>query len=54
MAQRIQKDDIVKLISGANKGTTGKVVQVLAKKNSVLVEGVGIKHAQNSNYQHTH
>lgn len=44
MAQRIQKDDIVKLISGANKGTTGKVVQVLAKKNSVLVEGVGIKH----------
>lgn len=44
MAQRIQKDDIVKLISGANKGTTGKVVQVLAKKNMVLVEGVGVKH----------
>lgn len=44
MAQRIQKDDIVKLISGASKGTTGKVVQVLAKKNMVLVEGVGNKH----------
>jgi large subunit ribosomal protein L24 len=44
MAQRIQKDDIVKLISGAKKGTTGKVLQVLAKKNMVLVEGVGNKH----------
>jgi large subunit ribosomal protein L24 len=44
MAQRIQKDDIVKLISGAKKGTTGKVLRVLAKKNMVLVEGVGNKH----------
>jgi large subunit ribosomal protein L24 len=44
MAQRIQKDDIVKLISGAKKGTTGKVLQVLAKKNAVLIEGVGTKH----------
>ncbi len=44
MANRIQKDDIVKLISGAKKGTTGKVLQVLAKKNMVLVEGVGNKH----------
>lgn len=44
MAQRIQKDDIVKLISGADKGTTGKVLQVLTKKNAVLVEGVGAKH----------
>jgi large subunit ribosomal protein L24 len=44
MARRIQKDDIVKIISGANKGTTGKVLQVLAKKSAVLVEGVGTKH----------
>ncbi len=44
MAQRIQKDDIVKLISGVNKGTTGKVLQVLTKKNAVLVEGIGTKH----------
>jgi large subunit ribosomal protein L24 len=44
MARRIQKDDLVKIISGDNKGTTGKVVQVLAKKNAVLVEGVGTKH----------
>ena len=44
MARRIQKNDIVKLISGANKGTTGKVVAVLPKKNAVLVEGLGVKH----------
>ena|SRR6266568_2374272 len=44
MAKRIQKNDIVKLISGVNKGTTGKVVAVLPKKNAVLIEGIGIKH----------
>lgn len=44
MANRIKKDDIVKIISGANKGTTGKVVAVLPKKNGVLVEGLGVKH----------
>lgn len=44
MARRIQKDDLIKIISGAQKGTTGKVLQVLAKKNTVLIEGVGVKH----------
>jgi len=44
MAHRIQKDDIVKIISGSKKGTTGKVIAVLAKKDSALVEGVGTKH----------
>jgi large subunit ribosomal protein L24 len=44
MARRIQKDDIVKIISGAKKGTTGKVLAVLGKKNAALVEGVGTKH----------
>ena len=42
--KRIIKGDIVKLISGANKGTTGKVLKVLTKKQAVLVEGVGTKH----------
>jgi large subunit ribosomal protein L24 len=41
---RIKKDDIVKLISGKDKGTTGKVLTVLAKKNAVIIEGVGTKH----------
>lgn len=42
--KRIIKGDTVKLISGANKGTTGKVVKVLAKKNTILIEGVGMIH----------
>jgi large subunit ribosomal protein L24 len=44
MAQRIQKDDMVKIISGAKKGITGKVLAVLTKKNAALVEGIGVKH----------
>ena len=43
MANRIKKDDTVKVISGDNKGTTGKVVAVLPKKNAVLIENLGIK-----------
>lgn len=41
MATRIRKDDIVKIIAGANKGTTGKVLNVSPK--GALVEGVGTK-----------
>lgn len=41
MAQRIRKDDVVKIIAGDNKGTTGKVLAVSPK--GVLVEGVGVK-----------
>ena len=41
---RIKKDDIVKLISGDNKGTTGKVLTVLPKKGAVLIEGIGVSH----------
>ena len=32
MTQRIHKDDIVKIIAGANKGTTGKVLAVLPQQ----------------------
>ena len=42
--KKIIKGDIVKIISGANKGVTGKVTQVLAKKGAVLVDGVGNIH----------
>lgn len=41
---RIRKDDLVKIITGAKKGTTGKVLAVDTKKNTVLIEGVGVKH----------
>ncbi len=41
---RIRKDDTVKIIAGAKKGTTGKVLAVDTKKGTVLVEGVGVGH----------
>ena len=44
MAQRIRKDDLVKVIAGKNKDTTGKVLSVLPAKNMALVEGVGLGH----------
>ena len=44
MTQKIIKGDIVKIISGANKGTTGKVEHVLPAKNAVLIEGLGLQH----------
>ena len=39
---RIKKDDVVKIIAGAKKGTTGKVLAVDSKKGTVLIEGVGV------------
>lgn len=44
MANRIRKDDMVKITSGKHKGTTGKVLAVLPAKNVALIEGVGLGH----------
>ena len=44
VVKRIKKGDTVKLISGAHKGTTAKVLAVLTKENAVLLEGIGQKH----------
>ena len=44
MAQRIRKDDLVKVMAGVHKGTTGKVLAVSPSKNVALVEGVGLGH----------
>lgn len=41
---RIKKDDLVKIITGSDKGTTGKVLAVNTKDQTVLVEGVGVGH----------
>ena len=38
MPERIRKDDTVKVLSGRDKGKTGKVIRVNTKKNSALVE----------------
>ena len=47
----IKKGDTVKVISGDNKGKIGKVLQVLAKEERVIVEGVNIvsRHTRPSN-----
>ena len=39
---RIRKDDLVKVVAGSHKGTTGKVLAVVPTKNVALVEGIGI------------
>ena len=36
----VRKGDQVEIISGNHRGSTGKVLQVLARKQRVLVEGV--------------
>ena len=40
MASRIKKGDTVVVITGADKGKSGKVLRVLVDKNRVVVEGV--------------
>ncbi len=46
----VRKGDEVVVISGNHKGQRGKVLQVLRKKNQVLVEGVHLikKHQRKS------
>ena len=39
---KIQKGDLVKVISGKDAGKEGKVLQAFPKKGTVLVEGVNV------------
>ena len=39
---RLKKGDQVKIITGSDKGKTGKIVAVLPKDNAVKVEGINI------------
>ena len=41
MTNRIKTGDLVKVISGQDKGKTGKVAKIDTKKNLVFVEGLG-------------
>ena len=41
-APRIRRDDTVKVISGKDKGKTGRVLSVEPKKNRVFVDGINI------------
>ena len=53
MGVRIKTGDTVKIISGSNKGTTGKVTKVVPAENKVFVEGVGnrTRHMRRSMYR---
>ncbi len=39
---RIKKDDKVKVLAGKDKGKIGKVLQVINKKNRLLVENINM------------
>lgn len=39
---RVKKGDTVVVIAGKDKGKKGKVLQVLPKKNKIIVEGINI------------
>src|SRR6478609_8908723 len=43
MGLKIRKDDTVEVISGKDKGKSGKVLRVEPKKNRVFVEGMNIQ-----------
>jgi large subunit ribosomal protein L24 len=42
MSARIRKDDVVVVLTGKDKGRTGKVLKVMPKEERVLVEGVNM------------
>ena len=50
MALHVKKNDTVEVISGANKGATGRVLRVIPSKNLVVVQGLNIakKHVRPS------
>ena len=39
---KIKKGDKVKILSGKDKGKTGKVLQIFASRNRVSVEGLNL------------
>ena len=43
MPARVRKDDMVKVISGKDKGKTGRVLRVEPKNNRVFIEGLNIQ-----------
>jgi len=46
MARHIKKGDMVEVVAGAHKGTTGKIMRVMPSRGRVIVEGV------NRRYKH--
>ncbi len=40
---KVKKGDVVKVIAGAHKGKSGKVLQILVPESRILVEGVNMR-----------
>ena len=43
MAQNLKVEDTVKIISGDNKGKTGKIVKIDRKNHKAMIEGIEIR-----------
>ncbi|MBQ3309523.1 50S ribosomal protein L24 [Candidatus Saccharibacteria bacterium] len=43
MAQNLKINDTVKIISGDNKGKTGKIVKMDKKNHKAMVEGIEVR-----------
>ena len=43
MAQNLKTGDNVKIISGSNKGKTGKIVKIDRENGKAMIEGIGIR-----------
>lgn len=43
MAQNLKTGDKVKIIAGANKGKTGKIVKIDTKAGKAMIEGIGVR-----------
>ncbi|OGI61375.1 50S ribosomal protein L24 [Candidatus Nomurabacteria bacterium RIFCSPHIGHO2_01_FULL_39_9] len=39
----VKKGDTVKILSGADRGKSGKIIRALPRSNSVVVEGINLK-----------
>ena len=42
MSMRIKKNDLVRVISGKNKGKEGKILRNIPSKDMIVVEGVNV------------
>lgn len=43
MTSAIKKSDTIKILSGKERGKTGRVLKIIPKENSVVVEGINLK-----------
>ncbi len=39
---KLKSGDLVKVIAGANKGSEGKIVKILVKKDKAIIEGINM------------